>query len=446
MTGLQSHLIQKDICLPITIYFCIFFFFFGYRSEASDQAKPKENIVLSIGATHSISAKGRIHFSNNGVLRAIDLGSKVQIVGRRLGAVDIESTQRTFHVDVIGSRDFQLFSKLDHLIKQMRGLNVHIQNGKIQIVGELLRKSDWLSLAQSHIQGANYQFRAKMDDATKIEMTQYFHQLLKSSELPITSMQMIPFAHLSLSKSLFPLKVRYERDFAPFGFVVDKSSSLLQLEPLVRVNILVAEIRKNMSRTLGILLPGAANASLLPNFQVPSEGEGLSAQINALENQGNGHLLAAPTLLCRSGKNAEFLAGGEIPIKIVNQKYHETTWKKYGVLLKVSPLADSTGRMSIALTTEVSMLDPSHSIEGVPALLTNRIESHFDLKKSRTIALSGLLKSEWFRNSEGLPGLSQIPVLGYLFSSKAYKNDETELVIFVTPEVIQPESIDEEAS
>ena len=92
------------------------------------------------------------------------------------------------------------------------------------------------------------------------------------------------------------------------------------------------------------------------------------------------------------------------------------------------------------------MLDPSHSIEGVPALLTNRIESHFDLKKSRTIALSGLLKSEWFRNSEGLPGLSQIPVLGYLFSSKAYKNDETELVIFVTPEVIQPESIDEEAS
>ncbi len=432
--------------MPTKICFCIFVFFFGHRSEANAVVKPKENIVLSIGAIHSIGAKGRIHFSNNGVLKAVDLGSKVQIVGRRLGAVDIESSNHSYHVDVIGSRDFQLYSKLAQLIKQMRGLTLQIQNGKIQIVGELLRKSDWLSLAQTHIEGSNYQFRAKMDDATKSEMTKYFLQVLKSSELPITSMQLIPFAHVSLSKSLLPLKVRYERDFAPFGFVVDKSSSLLQLEPLVRVNILVAEIRKNMSRTLGISYAGTANASLLPNFQVPTEGEGLSAQINALETQGNGHLLAAPTLLCRSGKNAEFLAGGEIPIKIMNQKYHETTWKKYGVLLKISPLADSTGRMSIALTTEVSMLDPSHSIEGVPALLTNRIESHFDLKKSRTIALSGLLKSEWFRNSEGLPGLSQIPVLGYLFSSKAYKNDETELVIFVTPEVIQPESIDEEAS
>lgn len=89
------------------------------------------------------------------------------------------------------------------------------------------------------------------------------------------------------------------------------------------------------------------------------------------------------------------------------------------------------------------MLDPSHSIDGIPGLLSNRIESHFDLKKSRTIALSGLLKNEWFHNSAGLPWLSQIPILGYLFSSKEYKNNETELVIFVTPEVIQPEALDD---
>ncbi len=326
----------------------------------------------------------------------------------------------------------------------MRGLNIKIHLGQIQVSGELLRKSDWLKLAQVQSEGASFQFHASMNEKTKREMTTHFRQILRSADLPIAEMQMLPFAHVSLTKALYPLHKKYDNVLGVYGFVVEQNSSILQLEPLVRVNILVAEIRKSLSRTLGIAMPGGTNASLLPNFQIPAGGESVIAQINALESQGNGHLLAAPTLLCRSGKNAEFLAGGEIPIKILNLKYRETVWKKYGVLLKVSPLADSTGRMSIALTTEVSMLDPTHSIEGVPGMLTNRIESHFDLKKSRTIALSGLLKSEWFKNSEGLPWLSQIPVLGYLFSSKEYKNNETELVIFVTPEVIQPEALDDE--
>ncbi len=406
----------------------------------------KQDIVLAVGATQTLIARGEVHFSNNKVLRAHDLGSKIRISGKSVGEVDILSKGGAYHVEVVKPDVYGLYTKLMGVTKQMRGVSLQVHSGQIQLIGELLRKSDWIKLGQIHSENSGFQFRAAMDNEIKHEMIKYFHQLIRSSELPPVELQLTPVAQISLSKAAYPLRLKYDRVLGSYGFVIEQNSSVLQLEPLVRVNILVAEVRKNLSRSLGIQFPGNAKASLLPNFQVPADGEGINAQINALETQGNGHLLAAPTLLCRSGKNAEFLAGGEIPIKIMNFKYHETTWKKYGVLLRVSPLADSTGRMSIALTTEVSMLDSSHSIDGVPALLTNRIESHFDLKKSRTIALSGLLKSEWFRNSDGLPWLSQIPVLGYLFSSKEYKNNETELIIFVTPEVIQPESLDEEES
>ncbi len=408
--------------------------------------KELQQIVLAVGATQNLTARGNIHFSNSRTVKATDLGSHVRISGKAVGDVDLEYRDGSYHVEVVSPDEFRLYLKFEKLVSRMRGLELKVHKGKLQIIGELLRKSDWIKLSQNNLDGVGFQFHAALDSRMKHEMLIYFHDLLKASDLPITSLQVVPTAQVSLTKSMLSLKMKYERALASYGFVVEQNSSILQLEPLVRVNILVAEIRKNFSRSLGVAFPSAATAGFLPNFQISGDGEGISAQINALEAQGNGHLLAAPTLLCRSGKNAEFLAGGEIPIKMLSLKYHETVWKKYGVLLKVSPVADATGRMSIALTTEVSMLDLSHSIEGVPALLTNRIESHFDLKKSRTIALSGLLKSEWFKNSEGLPWLGQIPVLGYLFSSKEYKNNETELIIFVTPEVIQPETLDEEES
>ncbi len=431
--GLQN-LIRKELVK----YLILFILFIHLSSHASEQ------IVLAVGASQKLAVRGNIHFSNNRILKAVDLGRFVQISGKSVGDVEIDSKDESYHVEVIRPDEFRLYSKYKNLISGMRGLTLKVHKGKIQVGGELLRKNDWIKLSQNNLEETPYEFHANLDSGMRKEMTRYFHEVLTASDLPFVSLQMAPVAQVSLTKSMLRLRKKYEKAFGSFGFVVEQNSSLLNLEPLVRVNILVAEVRRNFSRALGVAMPGAAAASLLPSFQVPGDGQGINAQINALESEGKGHLLAAPTLLCRSGKNAEFLAGGEIPIKMLGLEYHETTWKKYGVLLRMSPLADATGRMSIALTTEVSMLDPSHSVEGVPGLLTNRIESHFDLKKTRTIALSGLLKNEWFRNSEGLPWLSQIPVLGYLFSSKEFKSNETELVIFVTPEVIQPDAIDEE--
>ncbi|MES2857355.1 MAG: pilus assembly protein, partial [Bdellovibrionota bacterium] len=233
------------------------------------------------------------------------------------------------------------------------------------------------------------------------------------------------------------LKERAASALRGFGIPVRESSGSIHLAPLVRVRIVVAEIKKSMMSKVGIDWPGHIGGQILPTAQ----WEPFSMNLNAMEQSGAGKILASPTLLCRSGKEAEFLAGGEFPIKVASLKTHELQWKKYGVVLKIKPLADVAGRMSIAIETEVSMIDTSQTVEGIPGLLTNRIETHFDLTSSRTIALSGLIKKEWGEARQGLPGLGGLPIIGALFSSRDYRDNLSELVIFVTPEVVTSETM-----
>ena len=110
------------------------------------------------------------------------------------------------------------------------------------------------------------------------------------------------------------------------------------------------------------------------------------------------------------------------------------------MLLNVHPEADFQGAISLEIETEVSMLDMANAVEGIPALKSNTVKSHFDLPGRRTIALSGLLREELGNNADGLPYLTSIPILGRLFSSQKFLHRRSELVIFVTPEIYVPEA------
>jgi pilus assembly protein CpaC len=103
----------------------------------------------------------------------------------------------------------------------------------------------------------------------------------------------------------------------------------------------------------------------------------------------------------------------------------------------VKPKADSSGRMSISIDTEISAIDESRKVDDIPAMFTNHVSSHFDLTKPQTIALSGLIKNNETQGYQGLPFLSRIPILGALFSSNEFKDNKTELVIFVRPSILR---------
>lgn len=404
----------------------------------------EDTLVLSIGrwAEWPVSKASAVTVSNGSIVRVTDLGPKLKITAKKLGLVEIRSGERTLSVFVVREPSRRLFERLQKAISVRRGLGLSIEadnqkGARIRVGGRLLRWDDWLALAEA-AQGTNaeYLFEAEMSGELIAKARRYFKSLMTNASLPELAFQISPFAEVTINPGASELKSRIGRILIPYGFRIASDPQAISLEPLVRMRLIVAEFRKNMMRKLGVTWPGSLEASLLPEFRGPQD---LSLQIHALEDNGWGKILASPTLLCRSGKEAEFLAGGELPIRINNRKTAEVQWKRYGVLLKFKPKADHSGRMSIGITTEVSTIDTANSVEGIPGFLTNRIESHFDISGSRTIILSGLIRKESGESRSGLPGLSHLPVLGPLFSSRNYRDNQTELVVFVTPELVSTE-------
>ena len=228
-----------------------------------------------------------------------------------------------------------------------------------------------------------------------------------------------------------------------YGLMEEPSGNTVELRPMVEIEVIIAEMKKNYMNSLGLKPPEVYSASILPAPDLSSTTvtfNPFTPEFHASFSQNKGRVLANPKLVCRSGEVAHFVAGGEIPIKIISWKNSDVIWKRYGVILDITPVADMNDGISTKISTEISLLDEAHKVDGIPGFLTNRIDTHFDLRGTKTIALSGLIKSEVGHNSSGIAALGEIPILGELFKSRDYQENKTELIIFVTPRVISPDN------
>ncbi|MDP1862964.1 MAG: type II and III secretion system protein family protein [Thiobacillus sp.] len=168
---------------------------------------------------------------------------------------------------------------------------------------------------------------------------------------------------------------------------------------------------------------------------------GLNAQLNLMEQNGTATILAQPTLSARSGTKATFLAGGEFPYSVSNINGTTIVFKPYGIRLDIEPRVDHNGVIRAKIMSEVSDIDTSISTIGGPALRTRKTETEFNVMEGGTIVLSGLLKRDVSTSVDKVPFLGNIPVLGALFRSKRFQNNETELVVFVTPVAVDKNSL-----
>ncbi len=163
---------------------------------------------------------------------------------------------------------------------------------------------------------------------------------------------------------------------------------------------------------------------------------GLNAQLNLMEQNGTATILAQPTLSTRSGSKASFLVGGEFPYSVSNLNGTTIVFKPYGIRLEIEPRVDQNGVVRAKIMSEVSDIDTSVSSTGGPALRTRKTETEFNVMEGGTIVLSGLLKRDVSSSVDKVPLLGDIPVIGALFRSKRFQNNETELVVFVTPRAV----------
>ena len=175
-------------------------------------------------------------------------------------------------------------------------------------------------------------------------------------------------------------------------------------------------------------------------------GAVLDARIEALEDKGVIRTLAEPNLVAMSGETASFLAGGEIPIPIPTGQLGQVAieYRKFGVSLAFSPTVLDEEIINLKVAPEVSQLDPTTSVRiaeiNIPGIKVRRANTTVELRNGQSFAIAGLLQSETSNNRSQVPWLGDIPILGSLFSSTRFQEDETELVIIVTPHLAQPVS------
>ena len=248
----------------------------------------------------------------------------------------------------------------------------------------------------------------------------------------------------------------------------------------VMLKVNVSEVRRDIVKQLGIDLSASMNyGTAVVNFNNTNPFTALgrplvgnnfgdataitkglptvSATMRAMESAGVVRTLAEPNLTAISGKSATFIAGGEFPIPAgysCDPTTHVCTtqisYKKFGISLNFTPVVLSEGRISLRVMTEVSELANDNAITvtqaisstasnsiTIPSIRTRRAETTLEIPSGGSMAMAGLIQQQTKQAINGLPGLDQLPVLGQLFRSQDFVNNETELMVLVTPYVVR---------
>jgi pilus assembly protein CpaC len=270
----------------------------------------------------------------------------------------------------------------------------------------------------------------------------------------------------------------------------------IQAHEQVMLKVRVAEVQREIAKQLGVNLSGAIISQGVPialSTQNPfglvgralsnlSGGQigqvcqsganplsgtcvvgpnNLQGTFQALETAGLVHTLAEPDLTAVSGETAKFLAGGEFPVPVSRDQFGNVTveFKQFGVGLSFTPVVLSENRISLQISTEVSELtnegaflqQASQSTDAngnpittaglaIPALSVRRAETTVELPSGGAFAIAGLLQHTTKQELDAFPGLKDMPVLGALFRSRDFQNDETELVVMVSAYLVNPTS------
>lgn len=173
---------------------------------------------------------------------------------------------------------------------------------------------------------------------------------------------------------------------------------------------------------------------------------GIGAFIQALKSNGLFRSLAEPNLLAVHGEEASFLAGGEFPYPVIqggaNVGAVTIQFREYGIKLNFTPTIQSSGNVRLHVAPEVSTLDFANGLTlqgfNIPQILSRKAETEIELRDGQTFAIAGLIDNSTIEDIDKIPVLGDIPILGSLFRSKELRQNKSELLVLVTPRLVQP--------
>lgn len=224
----------------------------------------------------------------------------------------------------------------------------------------------------------------------------------------------------------------------------------------VNLEVRILEAQRDAGRELGVQWGGSIGgvstsikggpsnpvsssfATFVTNIISTGGGINLNATINALEGKHLVRTLAEPNLTTLSGVSASFLAGGQVPIRVADENGNATlSYRDFGVRLVFQPVVLDGDRIQIHLTPEVSGIN-GFTTSGDPVFNTRNLDATVELRDGQSFSVAGLLQSNTNLNQNQLPWLGDVPILGSLFKSSGFQKHDTELVVIVTPRLVQP--------
>lgn len=426
------------------------------------------SIAIGVGTQKVLTVPGvtRVAIGDPAVINVTTLGSNQLLVngsaeGKTTLLVWKTNGQRVNYIVSVRKQDpNEVIAEIKKLLGEIEGVNVRMVGDRIYLDGQAYTQADADRIDQVAGLYPNVKSFVKIAPNAKKLVAQNLNAAFQKAGLKNVA------ANVVGSTIFLEGSVESQQDLQKAELITkaigEKVENLLVvgIKRMILSEVQFVEIRRQTTDRYGIKYPtdisGTANAAvaiskeLFPgNFAqgdmaIDTSGKS-SFAIGFQNNDGYGRLLAQPKLVCASGEKAEFLAGGEVPIPLITNNQFAVEFKPYGVILKLRPTADRNGNIQTEIEAEVSEVDISVAVAigggaSIPGFRSRKVKTNVTVRHGETIVLSGVFAHDEQKSVSKIPGLGHIPILGELFKNRAFDSNKRELVIFVTPRIVNPDS------
>jgi len=334
----------------------------------------------------------------------------------------------TVRIDLVDIKAIRQIESISGKADEVRALLADVGGLKVRIVGERVVLSGRVDAV----------YKAAIDTVKAAFIGIMDLTISDLLDLPVNKMVIMNIKFTEFNKNyLETLGINWDTTIAgpAAALALDgANNSRIRATPLPTPSF-NSDLQKIDEETQDVIINNAASA--LGYFGIVAE---ITSRINFAVDSGNALILAEPRLATRSGGKATFLAGGEIPFQTSSINGTTTEFKEFGIHLSIEPIVDQNNYIQAHVETEVSAIDPSVSVGGVPGFLSRKTSTDISMRSGETLVISGLINQQASKNITKVKFLGDIPIIGALFRSQTFRDQRSELVIFVTPTVYDADS------
>jgi pilus assembly protein CpaC len=417
--------------------FLLFYSIGGVAAEERSLALgAQESLAISVGARFSV---GNSEVISAKATRPPQGGPVLLVKGKAQGYSDLivmeaDGKQRTYAFRVVSKKQAALVTDHTRHFDQSPGLKVSPQGDGWVATGQAKSLDDWNRVRSLADRGKDkVDSFAGLHPMERLKAEARIQKLFRSAGLEHLSVR--GAGNLVILEG--DCRTQKEKELAEelAGEVFRGYRSHLRIPfeygGRLRFRAKILEVMRTGAQSLGFDWAGAVPNALQVSKDFTKASFSLAAGLKIMERRGQARVLSQPELLLNEKGIAELKAGGEIPIPTRSRNSASVQWKPYGFMLKLELPGMSRQSARAKVTVEISSLDPANGTEGIPGIRMSRMETMVDMEIGKPVLLSGLMEKRQNRNLSLLPGLGDIPLLGELFRSREFQENQSELVILL---------------